>query len=110
MDRRTAIAKATVDTTAAAGGLLNPEQSSAFLEVMKEKTELSKRIRIERRVAPTGEINKLSTNARVIRLAKENDDDGYRAGAQFPTVDYVAKKVRLPFEITEDALHENIEG
>lgn len=110
MNRRQAIAKATVDTTGASAGLLDPEQSSAFLRTIKEKTALGQAMRLEIRKASSGEINKLSTASRIIRAATENSDDGYRAGASFPTVDYSTNKIRLPWEVTEDVFHENIEG
>ncbi|WP_297776452.1 phage major capsid protein [Mycobacterium sp.] len=110
MNRRAAIAKATVDTTVAAGGLLSPEQSAAFHRTIKDKGSLLSRMRQEVKTAPSGEINKLTTGARLIRAATENADDGYRAGASFPTVPYQSVKIRLPWEVTEDVFHENIEG
>lgn len=113
MDRRSALSqvqKATIDTGVASAGLLNPEQSRAFIQVIKDKTVLSSRMRIETRTAASGEINKLTSGARLIRRATENADDGYRAEAQFPTVPYATKKLRLPWEVTEDVYHENIEG
>lgn len=110
MDRRQALAKATITTTDAASGLLDPEQGSAFIRALKENTSLSGTIRHESRTASTGEINKIATGSRIIRAATENADDGYRAGATFSTVAFATRKVRLPWETTEDVFHENIEG
>jgi len=110
MDRREALAKATITTSDATAGLLDPEQGRAFIKALKENTSLSGRIRQEIRTSSSGEINKLATGSRIIRSATENADDGYRVGATFDTVEYSTRKIRLPWEITEDVFHENIEG
>src|SRR5688500_1520010 len=110
MTRREALAKATVTTTDAAAGLLDPTQSRAFIRTLKDKGVLSQRMRQEVRTASAGEINKVATGSRIIRGATENADDGYRAGATFPVVNFQTAKVRLPWEVTEDVFHENIEG
>ncbi len=110
MTRREALAKATVTTTDAASGLLDPSQGTAFIRKLKEKTALAPLMRQEIRVATAGEINKIATGARIIRGAAENSDDGYRAGATFATVGFTTRKIRLPWEVTEDVFHENIEG
>lgn len=111
MDRREAIAKATITTTdAAAGGLLSADRGRAFVRALKEKGALSAQMRQDVRTATSGEIDKLATGSRIIRSATENADDGYRAGATFATVSYATQKVRLPWEVTEDLFHENIEG
>lgn len=110
MNRREALAKATVTTTDAAPGLLDAEQGRAFIRKLKENTALAPKMRQEIRASSTGEINKLATGSRLIRSATENTDDGYRAGATFDTVEYTTRKLRLPWEVTEDVYHENIEG
>ncbi len=112
MDRSEALRQVqkTVDTVDAADGLLAAEQSQQFITRIGEATDFSKLTRIERRTSATGTLNKLYGARRIIRSAEENSDDGYRAGVSFPTVPYAAKKVRLPWEVTEDAFHENIEG
>lgn len=102
--------KATITTTVAADGMLNPTQSRRFLRTVKEKGVLSQKMRLETPTAPSGELNKLSTGRRLLRGAPENTDDGYRAEATFPIVPYQTAKVRLPWEVTEDTFHENIEG
>lgn len=40
----------------------------------------------------------------------ENSDDGYRAGVETSKVEYDTVSIRLPWEITEELLRENIEG
>jgi len=48
--------------------------------------------------------------SRILRKKTENSDDGYRAGINESQVDYSTTAVRLPWEITEETLSENIEG
>lgn len=111
MDRKTALAavnKATITT--ATGGLLAPEQSKAFIQTIKDKSPFGAAIRMERRKAASGEINKLTSGSRLIRGAVENSDSGYRAGVEFPEVEYSTNKLWLPWEVTEDEFQENIEG
>jgi hypothetical protein len=110
MNRREAIAKATVTTADVTFGLLSPEQAAGFLRALKDKTVLTSRMRQENRNNDSGTIDKMSTASRIIRGATENADDGYRVGATFGEAAYVTKKVRLPWEITEDVFHGNIEG
>jgi hypothetical protein len=112
MDRRAALAelqKATITTGNSAASLLSPEQSDAFIRVIKDKSGFGDAIQLIRRRAASGEINKISSGARLLRGKAENADDGYRAGVDFPEVEYDAKKWWLPWEVTEDEFHENIE-
>ena len=111
MNRRAALAelqKATIDTSV--GGLLTPEQSKAFIEEATDSSVFGSKIQTIRKRAPEGEISKLGVGSRLLRGKPENADDGYRAGATTDDVAYSAKKVWLPFEITNDWSHENIEG
>lgn len=110
MTRREALAKATITTTDAAAGLLDPQQASAFIRSIKDSSVFGQAIRQELRGASSGEVDKIATGSRIIRRATENADDGYRAGATFATVPYQTVKVRLPWEVTEDVFQENIEG
>lgn len=111
MNRRAAIAKATLETgDLAPGGALAPEQAAQFIDDIQGSTKFSSRIRVETRTAPTGSLSRIGNEQRLIRKSTENSDDGYRAGLNFPEIEYAAQGIRLPFEVTLDALHENIEG
>jgi hypothetical protein len=45
-----------------------------------------------------------------LRKKTENTDDGYRAKPTFSSIEYATTAVRLPWEITEETLRENIQG
>ena len=86
------------------GGLLNPEQSREFLRMTFEATPLSQLIRREQRRVKTGEIDKIAIGGRLLRKKIEDTDDNYRAGIATSKVSYSCVAVRLPWEVTEEAL------
>ena len=94
----------------AAGGALNPEQAKKFIHQTFEATPLSGLVRHELRSAKTGEIDKIGVGRRLLRKKTENTDDGYRSGVKHGKLEYACTPVRLPWEITEETLRENIEG
>ena len=106
------IAKAgdAIQTAAISSGLLNPEQAKKFIQQTFDATNLGGLIRHEMRRAKTGEIDKIGIASRILRKKTENTDDGYRAGVENSQIEYATTAVRLPWEITEETLRENIEG
>jgi hypothetical protein len=62
------------------------------------------------RTARSGEIDKIGIASRIVRAKTEDTDDGYRAGVKTSVINYQTTPVRLPWEITEESLRENIEG
>ena len=100
----------TTTATLAAGGALNPEQAKQFIQQTFEKTALGNLIRHVQRVARAGEIDKIGIDRRILRGKVENVDDGYRAQPKHSKLEYATTATRLPWEITEEALRENIEG
>ena len=100
----------TVTTDIVTSGLLNPEQARKFIIQTFEATTLRPLIRHEMRTARTGEIDKIGIASRILRKKVENTDDGYRATPNFDLIEYATTPVRLPWEITEETLRENIEG
>lgn len=105
------IVKNTISTTGLqAGGILNPEQAQKFIQQTLENTALGGVIRHETRRAKTGEIDKIGIASRILRKKTENTDDGYRAGVKHDKLEYATTAVRVPWEITEETLRENIEG
>lgn len=101
---------ATIETTSLASGLLNPEQAKKFIQQTFEATTLGGLVRHEMRTAKTGEVDKIGIARRIVRKKTENTDDGYRAGVETRQIEYATTAVRLPWEITEETLRENIEG
>ncbi len=108
-------------------GLLNPEQARKFIKQTFEATPLGALVRHEMRRAKTGEIDKIGIASRIVRKKTENIDangdgsapaldpatgqvTGYRAKPNFSQVTYSTTPVRLPWELTEETLRENIEG
>lgn len=104
------IRKAAISTGSLASGLLNPEQARKFIQQTFDATNLGGLIRHEMRTAKTGEIDKIGIGRRIVRKKTENTDDNYRAGVETSQIEYSTTAVRLPWEITEETLRENIEG
>lgn len=99
-----------VTTSAVTSGLLQPYQAKKFLRQTFDATPLMGAIRHETRTERKGEIDKIGVGRRLLRRKVENTDDGYRAKPNFGSIEYSCNPVRLPWEITEDTLRENIEG
>lgn len=121
------VKNAAISTDTVTHGLLNPEQSRQFIKQTFENTALGGLIRREMRRAKTGEIDKIGIADRILRKKVEGIDanengsaptlnpntgqiTGYRATPHFSQVPYSTVAVRLPWEITEETLRENIEG
>jgi hypothetical protein len=114
MDRDEALAilnKATNTTTTAAGALVDPDRARSFLEGIVPKSRLAQRMRTEviDSGATSGTIDKITVGEELIRPAPENDDDGYRAEVGFDSVAWDSKKIRLPWEVTNDLYRRNKE-
>lgn len=104
------IIRKAIETSTLTYGLLNPEQAQKFIQQTFEATNLSGLIRHEMRKAKSGEIDKIGIASRILRKKTENTDDGYRASVNTSVIEYATTAVRLPWEITEETLRENIEG
>ncbi len=93
-------------------GLLAPEQVKEFYVQIYDQIPFSALHRKERKSAKTGELDKISVGTRLLRAKTEgpSGDDGYRAGAAFGRVPYTCVRVKLPWEVSEDVFHDNIEG
>lgn len=108
---KTIINKAgTIETSVVTSGLLQPYQAKKFLQQTFDATPLMKAIRHVTRAEKSGEIDKIGIGKRKLRAKVENVDDGYRAGVEFGSIHYETKAVRLPWEITEETIRQNIEG
>ncbi|EKS8377889.1 phage major capsid protein [Bacillus cereus] len=104
------IEKAAMATSGMNAGLLSPEQSKEFFRMAFDSTPFSQLHRKATRKAKQGELDKIAIGGRILRKKTENSDDGYRAGVETSKIEYNTKPIRLPWEITEELLRENIEG
>lgn len=104
------IAKDTITTGVVTNGILKPYQAKKFLKQTFDATPLMQAIRHETRTEKSGEIDKIGIGKRLLRAKVENQDDGYRAKPKFGSIHYDTVAVRLPWEITEETLRQNIEG
>lgn len=110
MENSTIIRKAAISTGTLSSGLLNPEQARKFIQQTFDATNLGGLVRHEMRTAKTGEIDKIGIASRIVRKKTENTDDNYRATVNTSQIEYATTAIRLPWEITEETLRENIEG
>jgi len=109
-DLKDIIRKAAIDTSMLTSGRLNTEQSRKFVQQIFESTNLGGLVRREMRISKKGEIDKIGIASRILRKKTENTDDGYRSDVETSKIEYLTTAVRLPWEITEETLRENIEG
>lgn len=100
----------TIETSVVTSGLLQPFQAKKFLQQTFDATPLIQAIRHVTRAEKSGEIDKIGIGKRKLRAKVENVDDGYRAKPEFGSIHYETKAVRLPWEITEETIRQNIEG
>ena len=91
------------------GGILNPEQSNRFIDYIWDATVLGTTVRQIRMNAPVREIDKLDLGQRIARHATEGVDDGINARPTFSKIQLTTEKIRLDWELTSEALEDNIE-
>lgn len=91
-------------------GILNPEQSRQFIEYIFEQQVLARDGRRVTMRANTAELEKLNVGERVIRAAAQADATFANAAVTFTKVEVTTKKIRLDWEVSSEALEDNIEG
>jgi hypothetical protein len=99
-----------VNPTGVAGGILAPEQARRFIDYVWDATVLAKDGRKVTMRANTMEIEKVNVGERVIRAAAQGAPTYTNAGATFSKVELTTKKIRLDWEVSTEALEDNIEG
>jgi len=92
------------------GGLLNPEQSSRFLDYMFDATVIGKVARTVRMRADTTEIDRIGVGERLMTVAAQADDTSSNAAVTFSKISLTTKKLRLDWELSTESLEDNIEG
>jgi hypothetical protein len=99
-----------VNPTGTPGGILAPEQARRFIDYVWDATVLAKDGRRVTMRANTMELEKVNVGERVIRAAAQADPSFINAGATFTKVELTTKKIRLDWEVSTEALEDNIEG
>jgi hypothetical protein len=99
-----------VNPTGTPGGILLPEQARRFIDYVWDATVLAKDGRRVTMRANTIELEKVNVGERVIRAAAQANGDYTNAGATFTKVELTTKKIRLDWEVSTEALEDNIEG
>ena len=99
-----------VNPTGTPGGILAPEQARRFIDYVWDATVLAKDGRRVTMRANTMELEKVNVGERVIRAAAQAQPDFTNAGATFTKVELTTKKIRLDWEVSTEALEDNIEG
>ena len=92
------------------GGQLPPEASNTFIDYVWDATVLAKDGRKVAMRANTVEIDKINVGERVIRHALQAQADVENAPAAFTKVELRTTKIRLDWEVSTEALEDNIEG
>ena len=99
-----------VNPTGVPGGILNPEQARRFIDYVWDATVLAQDGRRVTMRANTIELEKVNVGERVIRAASQALGEYTNAGATFTKVELTTKKIRLDWEVSTEALEDNIEG
>ena len=99
-----------VNPSGTPGGILAPEQARRFIDYVWDATVLAKDGRKVTMRANTMELEKVNVGERVIRAAAQAQPTFTNAGATFSKVELTTKKIRLDWEVSTEALEDNIEG
>ena len=99
-----------VNPSGTPGGILLPEQARRFIDYVWDATVLANDGRRVTMRANTMELEKVNVGERVIRAAAQAQPTFQNAGATFSKVELTTKKIRLDWEVSTEALEDNIEG
>ena len=100
-----------IDTTdLAAGGLLNTEQATKFIDFVVDQSVMIKDARVVRMKSPVTQVDKIATTGRVSQPKAEGVAPASLSEPAFAKVTLSAVGVITPFEATYEALEDNIEG
>lgn len=104
------ISTSTIGTPPSGGGLLSPAQSTRFIDYMWDATTLGNQVRSIRMRANEVELDRIAVGERLVRLATEAVADHVNASVAFAKVSLTTKKLRLDWELSTEALEDNLEG
>lgn len=104
------ISTSSIGTGPSGGGLLAPEQSNRFIDYMWNATALGSQVRTIKMRANEVELDRIAVGERLVRLATEGVADDVNAGVAFAKVSLTTEKLRLDWELSAEALEDNLEG
>jgi hypothetical protein len=104
------ISTSTIGTAPSGGGLLAPAQSQRFIDYMWDATTLGAQVRKVPMRANEVELDRMAVGERVVRLATEATDDAVNVKVAFAKVSLTTQKLRLDWELSSEALEDNLEG
>ncbi|MEW6556022.1 MAG: phage major capsid protein [Elusimicrobiota bacterium] len=90
------------------GGLLNPEQQTEFIKLVRQYSKMIPLVRQEHLTVPKKDIDKLHIGEPVTRKAEENVATGPTGKPVFNQIKIETEKVKSEWHITTEALDENI--
>lgn len=94
----------------AAGGLLGPEQSNRFIDLVADQSVMLREARVVRMRSSVMELDRIATAGRVSKLKTEGTAPDALSEPAFSKVTLTAVDIITPFEITFEALEDNIAG
>lgn len=92
------------------GGVLKPDQSRQFIDYIWNAMVWAREGRRVTLQANTAELNKLGLGERIIKAAKQAENTGVNQNVKFSKVELKTTKVRLDWEVSTEALEDNLEG
>lgn len=104
------ISTSTIGAGTGGGGLLSPQQSDKFISYIWDATTLGSQVRKVRLRGNEVELDRMAVGERVVRLATEAVDDAVNVKVAFAKVSLSTQKLRLDWELSSEALEDNLEG
>ena len=95
-----------------AGGIMSKKQALKFIRMVFDTTPLLQSVRTISLPSPKFEIDKIGIGRRLMRGYQSENEDFYQYTKKpnFGKIELDTRKYGLPWEISEDALEDNIEG
>lgn len=99
------------------GGMLNPEQASAFIRMLQEEPTILNQARVVTMNSPKQKVEKIGFASRILRAAPNNYNDVYKNGSRQLTANdrsapsfgmlelstkEIIAEVHIPYEVLED--------
>ena len=93
-----------------AGGVLNPTQSTQFIEYIFDQMVLANDGRKVMMRGNTMELDKIRVGSRLVSKATQADDTGANSAPAFTKIELTTTKFRLQYELSTESLEDSIEG